>query len=157
MLPLERSPKLCGFGLVPRLQLRTQGHEVLLVSVLEQPQLAGVPLLGLPQQGVSFSSEFLGDFSTLLQKPEGTANHTVIKAPSPSYPSKKPTLTGKTGMWLSLSSFFLSHKRPERTPHQEQVKAPEPGVPSIGHGTQNSGPTARSHRDTSDGHRAQQA
>lgn len=48
MLPLKRSPQLRGVSLMPGLQLRSQGREVLPVSVLEEPQLAGVPLLGLP-------------------------------------------------------------------------------------------------------------
>lgn len=48
VLPLKRSPQLRGVSLMPGLQLCSQRHEVLPVSVLEEPQLAGVPLLGLP-------------------------------------------------------------------------------------------------------------
>lgn len=66
LLSVARSLQLPHVGLVPGLEVRPQGHDVLLVSVLQELQLAGVLLPGFPQDGVLLRSTLLTDFFPLF-------------------------------------------------------------------------------------------
>jgi hypothetical protein len=92
LLTLQGGHPLSKLGLVPVLKLCPQRQKLLLMSLLQELELLGVFLLGLPQKGILFCSELLHDLFTFLQKPETTLKvNTGIKcnehtAPIPSEP-----------------------------------------------------------------------